>query len=220
MPLGPKISGWLPELNLRLDGTYNDEIFIRDDNTLFWVLSQGNPVYLVLDLPGLLLESRVSVCFPTPCITRIYTANRVNGNDSLEESLLCEVNDKSRIYEAPTQVDYRFGMRLVPWMFLHLLDTTHQVNKDHVVNYVVLNSVVGHTGVLIRLFRKFGYSQKQDEWLELYHFSTGNDYHFFERGRTDPNTKLMARFVPKNAGTPRVIWVPKGQDSGHNVKVP
>lgn len=214
MRLGPVISGWLPELNLKLAGIHNDEIFFEDDNTLQWVLQQGNPVYLVLELPGFLTS--ISICFPVPCTTRVYMNSIVACH---EDSFVCEDKDNRHIYEAPARVDYRFGMKLLPWMFFRLLDSKDQTKKDHVVNYVVLNSNVRHAGVLIRIFRKNDPSQKQAEWLELYSFRTGNNYQFFEKWQSDPNTKMMARFVPKNVGTPRLIWELKGQDSGHNVKV-
>ena len=180
----------LPEIELELSGIHNDELFFDDNHELMHGLVQKNPVYLALDLPG--LQTQVFICFPAPCTTRIY-AGRIH-----KTNLVGEVADKYNIYEAPQDVSYRYGMRIVPWMFYSLLDPeTHKLRaeRDNIVNYTVLNSNVGHCGVLIRVFREHDFSKKWREWFEIYHFDTGNDYQFAEKWRDDPNTKMVARFV-------------------------
>lgn len=194
----------LPEIGLKLSGIYQDELFFAPNCELVEVLAQKNPVFLVLELPGMLTQ--VLVCFPKPCTTRIY-AGRIRKND-----LVGEVADKHQIYKAPNLVQYRYGVRLLPWMFFGWLDPEtkrRRVERDNVVNYSVLNSVVGHTGVLIRVSCKHDFRERDQEYFEIYHFSTGNDYHFAERWRDDPNTRMIARFVPEKANTSQPIWRPE-----------
>lgn len=214
MSPGPRVQlpFFMPEPSFKLAGIYNGEVFMRDDDILARMLQQSNPVYLVLELPG--HQTSISICFPTPRITRIYRVDMANREDvSQGGTLVCEVEDGANFYDTPMLVGYHFGMKFPPWGFSHLLGVKHNDKKDYTVNYIVLNSLMRHSGVLIRLLRKsdtmYNPIRRHDEWLELWSISTGNNYKFFERWRSDPNTKLMARFVPKGDGRPNLVWEPE-----------
>ena len=165
------------------------------------VLSQGNPVYLGLELPG--LETHVGICFPAQTITRVYAKS---GKHScfIGESK----KEKHPIWTAPTKVSYHYGMSLTPWMFDGYLDRDTPTERDHIVNYIVLNCSVGHEGVNIRLFRTYDRQQKEREWLEIHQFDTGNEYHFAEEWKKQ--SRMIARFERENLRDSPVTWKPQG----------
>ena len=190
-----------PQLQLRQKKYGGEEIFFDTDQELMRVLAQDNPVYLVLILPGLV--TKVVICFPTQTITRVYAV------DDRRQYFIGESSeDEHPIWTAPAEVDYRYGMELLPWMFLGDLNRDTSVEHGHIVNYIVLNCCVGRKGVNIRLFRSHGGREKEKEWLEIHQFSTGNEYHFAEEWKKQ--SRMIARFVPNDIRSPGMTWKPEG----------
>lgn len=191
---------YLPQVHLFQKRYPSEEIFFETDQELMRVLIQGNPVYLVLDLPGLI--TKIIVCFPAPTITRIYA---VNGK---YHCFIAESLSRYNIYTAPDQVKYRYGMQLLPWMFLGDLNDDIPIDQSHIVNYIVLNCGVGHEGINIRILRSQRGQQKNEEWLEIHQFSTGNEYHFSEEWKKQ--SRMIARFVPGDMlQFPNMTWKPE-----------
>lgn len=193
---------YLPQLSLFQKRYGGDEIFFDTDQTLMHVLMQNNPVYLVLELPG--LETKIVVCFPAPTTTRVY-ADAASGRRSY---FIGESEGKHPIWTAPAKVNYRYGMSLLPWMFLGYLDKDILVDQDHVVNYIVLNCGVGRQGVNIRLHRTLGGKKKRDEWIEIHQFHTGSEYHFAEEWKKQ--SRMITRFVPDDIQSSSMTWQPEG----------
>ena len=188
-----------PQLKLRQKKYGGEEIFFDADQELMRVLAQDNPVYLVLDLPGLV--TKVVICFPAQTITRVYA---VEGR---RQYFIGESSEAEHpIWTAPAEVDYRYGMELVPWMFLGDLNCDTPIEHDHIVNYIVLNCCVGHKGVNVRLFRSHGGREK--DWLEIHQFSTGNEYRFAEEWRKQ--SRIITRFVPNEIQSSSMTWKPEG----------
>ena len=199
----------LPQLQLRQKKYGGEEIFFDTDQELMRVLAQDNPVYLVLILPGLV--TKVVICFPTQTITRVYAV------DDRRQYFIGESSeDEHPIWTAPAEVDYRYGMELLPWMFLGDLNRDTSVKHGHIVNYIVLNCCVGRKGVNIRLFRSHGGREKEKEWLEIHQFSTGNEYHFAEEWKKQ--SRMIARFVPNDIRSPGMTWKPEGGWAGHQTQ--
>ena len=198
-----------PQLKLRQKKYGGEEIFFDADQELMRVLAQDNPVYLVLILPGLV--TKVVICFPTQTITRVYAV------DDRRQYFIGESSeDEHPIWTAPAEVDYRYGMELLPWMFLGDLNRDTSVEHGHIVNYIVLNCCVGRKGVNIRLFRSHGGREKEKEWLEIHQFSTGNEYHFAEEWKKQ--SRMIARFVPNDIRSPGMTWKPEGGWAGHQTQ--
>lgn len=184
-----RLGGSLPNLEFGNSTLHGGEVWFERQLRLMEVLTQGNPVYLVLDLPNMCTP--VIIGLPIPGLVRVYM------NEVHPRSLAGEAGDGRRDYPMPSEpVEYRFGMRLVPWMFESFLspEHKHRIHVPSIVNYPVLSSGVGHSGVLIRAFR--APNRYSEEWLEIYYFSTGNEYHFNKGWKTDRHTRLIARFRP------------------------
>lgn len=196
---------YLPQLSLFQKRYGGDEIFFDTDQMLMHVLMQTNPVYLVLDLPG--METKIVVCFPAPTVTRIYATS---GKYSY---FIGESEDRHPIWTASAKVNYRYGMSLLPWMFLGYLDKDIPVEQDHVVNYIVLNCSVGRQGVNIRLLRTLGDKEKKKEWLEIHQFHTGSEYRFAEEWKKQ--NRIIARFVPDDIQSATMTWQPEGGWAKH-----
>jgi hypothetical protein len=189
----------LPNINFRYIGVHDDELFFEDDRVLESVLHQQNPVYLALDMPGLITTPLV--CFPTTCKTRIYSKNVI------DEKTLIATHETYRSYKVPKLLEYRFGMKMLPWMFFSLLNNEihkARAKRDNIVNYIVFNSF-GYGGVLIRVSRKHATNYSTGDWLEIYHIQLGNQYHV-PKWRQDPNTRLLARFLPHYSSGRGWIW--------------
>lgn len=193
---------YLPEPSFQQAHYGSKEIFFNTSRELVWVLMQGNPVYLVLNLPGLVTS--VSVCFPAPTITRVY------AKSDRHTCFIGESEDPFPTWTAPIEVSYRYGMSFCPWMFVgHLNDRKSiPVGQDQIVNYIVSNCSVGHQGVNIRLLRSHNGREKEREWLEIYQFDTGNEYHFAEE--LEKHRRLIARFVVDDLHRPDMTWKPEG----------
>lgn len=192
----------LPELEYSAAGDTKDGIFFKTNEELRRVLVQGNPVYLALDLPGMLTQ--VIVCFPAPRAIRIY-GKRIRHGATF---FLGEVIDGYTKRSLPQDVQYRYGMRFVPWMFIRALPPHVSPEKDHLVNYIVTNSDVGYSGVLLRVFRSFHGERKESEWLEIRHFNTGNEYLFFREENWREEGQLLTRLIPERIdGT--LEWKPE-----------
>ena len=201
------VSGGLPDLAFGNPSTVSSEIYFAAQTRLAEVLAQKNPVYMVLDLPN--TTTRVIVCFPTPGRVRVYV-------DSVDpEHLVGKTDDSGQHYPLPHEpIEYRFGMRLSPWMFWDYLDQARKCwirqgnRQDNIVNYPVLSSVSGHGGALIRIMRVDDSAQREErkrEWMKIYFFSTGNDFDFPTKWRGNPNTRRLARFFSEESGTTR-LW--------------
>lgn len=195
-----KLSG-LPEL--RFDGSQlgeGSEVYFDPQGRLGEVLIQGNPVYLVLDPPH--MQTSIVVCFPIPNLVRVYVLHQ---NDEEGIQLIGQAGDGGQFYQVPREpVRYRFGMRLTPWMFGSFLRQEHRarIQDDNIVHYPVLACFSGYGGALIRVFRSP--TRHPEEWIEIYYFSSGNEYLFKTGWKADRQTRLIARFRP--AAT---YWMPE-----------
>lgn len=194
----------LPEPTFKFSLTETEELFSAPNREISGVLNQGNPVYFKLDLPGILLP--VHICFPAPRVTRVYSG------DICKTNLVGEKTDQFASEGVPDKVHYRYGMRIVPWMFLCWIDLEmmgHRSRMNNIINYVLINGTYGHDGVLVRVDRRHLPADRNEESMEVYSFSMGNDSCFVSRWRGDPNTKMLARFVPQGANTNKLIWLPQ-----------
>ncbi len=195
----------LPELSFAPAQLYGNELFLGPNRELTRVLAQGNPVYLNLLLPGT-TRPTVRIGFPEVGTTWVY-ADASNPKEGL-------VGQFTEGGGQPfnTEIKYRYGMELTPWMFFCWLgqELALQRSRQHnIVNYIVPNCSSGHAGILIRILRGADRAEIAREWMEIYRFSTGNDFCFHARWREDPNTQLIARYVPESAGTAELRWVPE-----------
>lgn len=193
---------YLPELSFAPARLHGEELFLGPNSELTRVLLQGNPVYLNLVLPGA-TQPKVRICFPKVGTTWVFTGTEMRAID-----LVGEFTESDGV-PTYTPVEYRYGMELKPWMFFRWLDFAlgqSRCDSDNIVNYSILNCSSGHTGVLIRIIRGSDRVLIAQEWMEIYYFSTGNDFDFPAKWRKHPNTRLIARFVPRDAGTSRLWW--------------
>lgn len=192
---------FLPELSFALAVLDHEQLYLGPNRELNNVVTQFNPVYLILVLPGA-TEPQVHICFPAPGVTRVYN-RRIHQDSMIKE------DSEEYLPKAPTEINYRYGMQLKPWMFFCWLDaeTKEQRSKrNNIVNYIVLNCMSGHSGVVISVFRTHDASDKHMEWMEIHHFEMGNDLDFFQRWQVHPHTRLLARFTPRGVGTPELTW--------------
>ncbi|MBX4189102.1 hypothetical protein KW785_00735 [Candidatus Parcubacteria bacterium] len=194
----------LPEIEFKHVGSKGDELFFTTERTLDRVLSQGNTVYLRLELPG--MHTSIDVCFPTWGFTRIHWRH------FRQEGIMVTEHDRrsDRRKKVPQDVSYRFGMRLAPWMFDGWIkrESGERIPRDVTANYAVLDQSFGHSGILIRVARK---TDRAKEYLELYHIDDGNGYEFWDRWQAYSNTILLTRFIPVNPENPRLYWEPESR---------
>lgn len=200
---------FLPELSFNTARLHKKELFLGPNRELTRVLLQGNPVYLDLILPGA-TQPKVRICFPEVGTTWVYANRKVSPTNLIGE------HTKPGGLPLYTPVEYRYGMELKPWMFFCWLDkdfATMRRHEDKMVNYSVLNCSSGHAGVLIRIIHHANRAVIDKEWMEIYHFDMGNYYGFPAKWREHPNTKLIARFVPRYTNTHELWWAPEKLES-------
>ena len=204
MPFAPY--PYLPELAFTSSRVVGDEIYLHPQRRLAEVLVQRNPVYLVLDTPG--LKTKMLICFPKTGVVRLHY-----GQSDLMESFLGETSgDQSDGQTVSWPDQYRFGMRLNPWLYVAWLSSEHcsRYGLDNILNYPVQNCISGgHSGVLVRVFRPEANGEKYRGWMEIHFFSTGNEDVFDNGWQTHPKTKLLARFQPVGYGTTELRWEPE-----------
>lgn len=199
----------LPEPGVqRMSIDNGGEVLLKVEDTLMQVLAQGNPVYLVLDLPGMLTS--VVACFPAPTIARVYAVRHDVRNGQCRFVGVSK-KEKHPIWTAPDDVDYRFGMRLPPFMFQAYLAHGDPRARESIANYVVLTCPSGFGGIVVRIFKSPDFAR---EWLEIHPVDVGNSTRFPEDWK---RSGKIARFVPESVNPPRMTWQPEAGWDKHSV---
>lgn len=197
----------LPEISFNFSEVHDGEVFFDCSDELRSVLGQRNAVYLDLQTPGLLTVVRVA--FPALFATRLLVGGLeiVGGFSRRKEFKHLVTHQGSSYFSIPRKVKYRYGMKLLPWMFDGWIpfEIRKKIGRDVIANYIVLNGSSGHCGVLIRIDRR---EKREEESMEIFAISTGNKYQFAEKWRKDSHTKLLARFVPQDLGS-HIAWTPE-----------
>ncbi|OGF63801.1 hypothetical protein A2Z53_02275 [Candidatus Giovannonibacteria bacterium RIFCSPHIGHO2_02_42_15] len=112
------------------------------------------------------------------------------------------------IYRAPKRATYKYGMRFLPWMAVQRIEEIKR-DEDKIFNYIVENCSSGFSGVLVRFFDVVEpQTNRSDEWLEVYHFDTGDESNF--QAKWKKGAKQLLRCVPRNPGSNGMSWQPHG----------
>lgn len=192
---------FLPELTFADAEMRGEEIYLAPNSELARVLIQGNPSYMRLMLPG--LNEYVHIGFPETGEVLVYE----HGLST--DGICCGIGRNGEEVHKRS-VQYRYGMELKPWLLFAYLPQTMaeaRAKSDNIINYTVLNCASGHSGVIIRITRHADRDKLPEERLEIYRFDMGSDSGFASKWRGHQNTRLLARFAPISAGTPRLTWV-------------
>lgn len=82
---------YLPELAFTSSRVVGDEVYFHPQRRLAEVLVQRNPVYLVLDTPG--LKTKMFICFPKPVLFDCIMANLISWKVFLEKRVMISQTD-------------------------------------------------------------------------------------------------------------------------------
>lgn len=182
----------LPDLKFSEWRREGNEIFFQTSNEINRVVCQKVPAYIVAELPS--LRTKIIIGFPASDLVRIYVkaakvVNEVYYGDRIW--FVGEFGDPYWRKKLPKVIRYRYGVRILPWMYNGYLKSRIDTSQTWIINYVIQNSASGFSGIILKLRDEYENNKRQEEWFKILSFDAGNEVNFW---KTVP--RELIEFVP------------------------
>ena len=198
----------LPDLKFSEWRRMENGIFFQTSNEINRVVCQGVPAFVVAELPS--LRTKVIVGFPVSDFVQIYVKAKkvVNGfycGDRIW--FLGEFGDLSRRQKLPKVIRYRYGVRILPWMYNGYLKSRIDTSQTWIINYVIQNSACGFGGIILKLRDEYDHSKRPEEWFKILDFNAGNEVNFW---KTVPRELIeLLPIIEEDDRRTDIRWEPK-----------